>query len=241
VRRPALEAAELAGLLSGTRFADGLELRGQVDSTIAACRELADAGAPEGTTVIAESQRRGRGQRGRSWHSPSGAGLYLSTLLRPRLRPEEGPTLVALAGLAAAEALAEQLGEGVLLKRPNDLLALEPGQGWRKVGGILVDTAVQGAELRHAIVSLGLNVDQLRADFPEALRGVATSLRLVTGRPGCRAAAARAFLRRLEATCRDVEAPERAERIAARLERWESLAEDRPELAAPAWSAERTS
>ena len=53
-----------------------------VGSTNDAARELALAGADHGTAVIAAEQTRGRGTKGRVWHSPPGLGLYASFILR---------------------------------------------------------------------------------------------------------------------------------------------------------------
>ena len=43
----------------------------------------AAAGDHEGAVFVAAAQTAGRGRRGRTWFSPPGAGLYVSTILRP--------------------------------------------------------------------------------------------------------------------------------------------------------------
>ena len=209
-----------------------------VESTIDPCRRLADGGAAEGTVVIAEEQRRGRGQRGRGWYSPRGKALYVSALLRPPLRPERAADFVGLAGLVASEALHDACGVQILLKRPNDLLLEEPGAGLRKVGGLLIDTAVQGEDLRHVIVSLGLNVNQRAGEFPEALRPWATSLRLVTGRSWSREHLACCFLLRLEELRREFEGADAETKITDRLARWAALSAEHDDFRAPAWENE---
>src|SRR5207302_7992072 len=86
-----LGPAELAPHLRGAwRRVHWLE---EVDSTQRVARELARAGAPEGTTVIAERQTAGRGRLGRQWRSPAGVSLYCSIVLRPRLAPSAVPQL----------------------------------------------------------------------------------------------------------------------------------------------------
>src|SRR5206468_2096604 len=95
-----LGPAELAPHLSGGwRRVHWLE---EVDSTQRVARELARAGAPEGTTVIAERQTAGRGRLGRQWHSPAGLNLYCSIVLRPPLAPSAVPRLALVAGGAVA-------------------------------------------------------------------------------------------------------------------------------------------
>ena len=69
----------------GPRLA-AVEWHAAIGSTSDRLKELARAGAPEWTVVLAERQTGGRGREGRAWASPPG-GLYLSVLLRPRAAP----------------------------------------------------------------------------------------------------------------------------------------------------------
>ena len=189
-------AAEARALdvLRGTLFEDRVRVLGLVASTIDECRALADAGSPEGLVVIALGQSRGRGQRGHSWYSPPHAGLYLSTLLRPDLPVDALSALPRLAGIATCEALRE-LPVEAWIKEPNDIVIAHEGR-WRKLGGVLVDTAVQGGTLRHAIISIGINCLALPADAPRAVRDLAVSLEELGVTAGPTAVAA-AFLGRL--------------------------------------------
>ena len=106
---------------------------GTVDST-----QVAAAGMPLGSVVVADHQTAGRGRHGRSWEAPSGSGLFVTFVVEP------SPVVVFAAGVAAAEAC----GRGVQLKWPNDLILDD-----RKLGGIL-------AEIRHehAMVGIGINL-----------------------------------------------------------------------------------
>lgn len=108
------------------------------------------AGAAAGTVLMAATQRAGRGQWGRPWQSAPG-GLYLSLGLRPEMTVQRSRYLT----LASAWGLATSLGNlGIpaQVKWPNDLVV----EG-RKLGGILVDTRVQGDQVQVAAVGLGLN------------------------------------------------------------------------------------
>jgi BirA family biotin operon repressor/biotin-[acetyl-CoA-carboxylase] ligase len=145
-------------------------------STNDAARELAAAGAPEGTVVVAEEQTAGRGTKGRFWHSPRGLGLYVSVLLRPAFA---GLSLLPLAaGLAARDAVESSHGADALLRWPNDIML-----GERKLGGVLCESTFLGDRPDHAILGVGLNVNHLPGDFPPSLRDSAVSLRIALGRP----------------------------------------------------------
>ena len=129
------------------------------DSTNSRARELALAGAPHGTIVTAAEQSAGRGRQGRTWSAPAGSSLLLSVLLRepPKMLP-----------LAAAVAVAEVVGEGALIKWPNDVV-IEQSQPWAlaKVAGILVEGRLQE---RWAVLGIGLNVAVRLEDLPAELR-----------------------------------------------------------------------
>jgi BirA family biotin operon repressor/biotin-[acetyl-CoA-carboxylase] ligase len=141
----------------------------------------AQAGAQEGTVVVAETQTAGRGRLGRSWVSRPG-NLYLTVVLRPTLQTL--PFLSCLAGVAVVRALGQTTGlrpsvEGLRprLRWPNDVLL-----GGKKVAGILVESAVEGDAVRYALVGIGINVD-LDASNVAEIASVATSLNSAAGNP----------------------------------------------------------
>lgn len=114
------------------------------------------AEAPAHTVLLAaEEQTAGRGQRGRAWHSARGAGATFSLLRRMRCAPKELGGLSLAVGVAAARALRGLGARDVALKWPNDLLA-GGEQARAKLGGILIQTRVQGDEV-CAVVGIGIN------------------------------------------------------------------------------------
>jgi BirA family biotin operon repressor/biotin-[acetyl-CoA-carboxylase] ligase len=136
--------------------------------------EAGEAGAPEGTTHIAREQTRGRGRGDHVWWSPAGAGLWMSTLLRPpRDRPQWGG-ISLIAGAAARDALASLGARGVELYWPNDLQV-----GRRKLGGILGEARSKGGAAWVAL-GVGINIDltppRIRAAMPPGIRDLAISL-----------------------------------------------------------------
>jgi len=167
-----------------------------VPSTNDAARALVRSGAAHGTVVVAEEQTSGRGTKGRSWHSPAGLGLYASFILRwddPAGLGGSFALLPLAAGLAAAEAVLESSGVEARLKWPNDLVRER-----KKLGGILTEGALRPGSPGYAVVGVGINVNHGQGDFPEALRGTATSLQLASGRPQDREALLGALCRSLD-------------------------------------------
>ena len=131
--------------------------------------ELALAGAPEGTTVVAGAQTAGRGRRGRSWLSPRGTGLYASVVFRP---PLLSPVLTLMSGVALVEAIRCRVGLAVVLKWPNDLI-VKRGVN-RKLGGILAEAGASPTGVKYVVVGFGINL--LAASNLSALSDTATSI-----------------------------------------------------------------
>ena len=168
-----------------------IEWRAELDSTQRLARELARAGAAEGTTVIAELQTAGRGRLGRRWHSPPGTNLYCSVVLRPAVALAAVPSLALVAGLAVADAVRQATGLSAMLKWPNDVQI-----AGRKVAGILMELDAEVERVHVVIAGIGVNVNLER--FPAELAATATSLRLAAGRPVARAAFTGGLLAALE-------------------------------------------
>ncbi|MBI1814108.1 MAG: biotin--[acetyl-CoA-carboxylase] ligase [Deltaproteobacteria bacterium] len=188
-----MQATDIEPHLTTRRFGRRLHVFEEVDSTNTTARELAEAGAEEGTVVIAESQRRGRGRLGRQWVSPPQRNLYLSLVLRPRLPSEVIPQLTLVVGLAAAETVREWTSN-VAIKWPNDLVS-----GGRKLAGILTEMVADESGVRFVIPGIGVNLNSAPEDFPPAVRGIATSLSMITGAAIDRARFTARLLNRCEA------------------------------------------
>lgn len=140
-----------------------LTVLGEVDSTMDVARDFAQEGRGEGTVIIAETQKRGRGRNGSTWISPSG-GAWFSALLRPPIKQEESHRVMFLAGLCVNEILWEELGIDSALRWPNDILL----EG-RKLAGVLGE-GLQIKDTYYAVVGVGVNTNVAVDAFPERLR-----------------------------------------------------------------------
>jgi BirA family biotin operon repressor/biotin-[acetyl-CoA-carboxylase] ligase len=173
-----LDTVWLARALPVEGLGRPLHVYESLESTNATALELARAGAPHGTLVVADEQTAGRGRGGRRWLTPPGAALAFSLVLRPQgLSPQAVGGLNVLGALAVVEASARR-ELAAQIKWPNDVLV-----GGRKVAGILVEAAWQGEQLEHVVLGIGVNV--LSASLPAGgeFDFPATSLESAARRP----------------------------------------------------------
>jgi BirA family biotin operon repressor/biotin-[acetyl-CoA-carboxylase] ligase len=148
----------------------------EIDSTNDEAFELAAAGSPEGTVVIADSQTKGKGRLQRVWHSPSGSNIYTSIILRPNLEPDSAPQISILAGVAIAEIMDNFCAGMVNLKWPNDVLLKR-----KKVCGILAQMKTSASRVDFVILGIGINVNIDYNQLPGDIKNTATSLAIETG------------------------------------------------------------
>ena len=189
-------------------------------STNDVAARLADLGAEEGTTVIADAQTAGRGRQGRVWFSPPGAGLYVSIVFRPATRDGVSPSsssmtslLTLTSGVAVAEGVRAGTGLPTEIKWPNDLVV-----GRRKLAGILAEASANGPDLQYVVLGFGLNLRP--AAYPPELADRVTSIEAEIGRPADRALVLAETLAALAARYADLQAG----RFDAILTAWRALA-----------------
>ena len=154
--------------------------------------EMARAGAPHGTLVVAGEQTQGRGRRGRGWSSPPGTGAWFSLIVRPPIAPAQAQGVALLTALAASEACEAACGLRPGIKWPNDLVL-----GDRKCCGILLEMAAEAERVNWVVLGVGVNVRQAEADFPPELRERAVSLSMAAGKPVSRASVIQGFVQAL--------------------------------------------
>jgi BirA family transcriptional regulator, biotin operon repressor / biotin---[acetyl-CoA-carboxylase] ligase len=164
-----------------------------VDSTQKIAHRLANSDAPEGVVVIAEEQVLGRGRMERNWHSPKYTGIWMSMILRPKIPIAKAPQLTLITAVAVVQAIEELTELSPQIKWPNDILI----EG-KKVTGILTELQAEADRIFSLIIGIGMNVNQAKADFPEELKSIATSLAIEKGEKVSRAALIRSVLTNIE-------------------------------------------
>ena len=151
-----LDAALIRRLLSERTSAqlDDLECFASIASTNTYLLEQVPPKADRFRVAIADHQTAGRGQRHRHWESPAGAGLYLSLAYTFDEPPEQLSSLTLAIGIGIVDALRQLEIEGVSLKWPNDIVALDG-----KLGGILTEVRSRADDYVTVVTGIGLNIE----------------------------------------------------------------------------------
>lgn len=137
------------------------------------CNRLQESVA-ELTTVTAEFQTAGKGQRGNTWEAEAGKNLLFSFVLYPSfLEARRQFTLSQIVSLAIKEELSRWSDE-ITIKWPNDIYWKE-----RKICGILIENDLSGSRIRRCIAGIGININQevFHSDAPNPV-----SLKQITGK-----------------------------------------------------------
>ncbi len=169
---PTFAAARFVAALHTTFLGRDFRYVRETPSTMDLARTAAGEGAPHGTLILAETQKAGRGRRGRGFFSPPGGSLYFTVILRPSR--EEYARLPLSVPLAVCRACTRE-GVDAGIKWPNDIWV-----GERKLSGMLIDGETGPAGLT-AYAGIGINVNADPTADP-ALRASATSLARELGR-----------------------------------------------------------
>lgn len=137
----------------------------EVDSTNNFLKELLSNSKPliEGTVIMAENQYAGRGQQQNGWHSEAGKNLTFSIYLKPNfLAVSDQFDLTRAISLGVYDTLEPMLGEQLKIKWPNDIYFAD-----YKIAGMLLENMIQGGQIKHSVIGIGLNVNQ--ENFPDSL------------------------------------------------------------------------
>lgn len=170
-----------------------------IDSTNNFAKSLAQLGAVNGHTIIAEQQTAGKGRMGKKFYAPNNQGIYLSVIVRPQLSVEYALMITSCAAVAVAEAIEKVSGLRCGIKWVNDLYS-----NGKKLCGILTEAAigVEQGGLEYAVIGIGINVSN--TSFPKELEDIATSIRAETGKNVNRSQLVAEILNRLEVRLGDI-------------------------------------
>ena len=141
------------------------------DSTNTRAKEYARENADKKTVIfIANGQSAGRGRRGRSFVSESGAGIYISILTYPDESGADATAATARAAVRLSRAIESVCDAEIKIKWVNDLYL-----GGKKLAGILTEGEMgEGGKIAYQVVGMGINV--YKNAISDEISTIATSL-----------------------------------------------------------------
>ncbi|MDF2591343.1 MAG: biotin--[acetyl-CoA-carboxylase] ligase [Clostridia bacterium] len=171
-----LQPQEIKGNINTEVIGQNLKFFDQVDSTNLYAKRIAEGGFLDGTVIMAEEQLNGRGRMGRNWVSPKGKGIWMTIMLKPKIKPADASKVTLLAACAVCKAIEEVSGLSPRIKWPNDIVL-----NGKKLCGILTEMNAEIDEINYLIIGIGINVNIDLEDFPQELQSIATSIKIEKG------------------------------------------------------------
>ena len=127
--------------------------------------------------VISQFQTNGRGQFGAKWDSDFGKNLLISVLRKDIDFDIKEQFYINMRVTIAVYMTLKYFNIPKLsIKWPNDILSCD-----KKISGVLIEFIIKNKKIRHTIIGLGLNVNQI---FFQNLPN-ATSMKLVLNKSTC--------------------------------------------------------
>ena len=152
--------------------------------------ELSNKNIAEGSLLLTNYQKKGRGQMGNTWFSEPNVNLTFSLVLMPKwIKPAEQFQITKLISMSLIQVLNENVKKGFEIKWPNDIYFEN-----KKVAGILIENSLNQNSVLSSVIGIGLNVNQREFDFEKA-----SSLINILGDELNRADLLQNFCERLEA------------------------------------------
>jgi BirA family biotin operon repressor/biotin-[acetyl-CoA-carboxylase] ligase len=141
----------------------------EIDSTNIKAKELAINGEEEGTVIISQIQKKGKGRFDRKWESPQG-GVYLSIILRPKSSPEKSMLISLLTAIVIAKTISSY-NLSPKIKWPNDIRV-----GGKKIAGVLIESEADQNRLKYIVIGMGINLNIKLQNLSYIIRKNSTSL-----------------------------------------------------------------
>ena len=105
-----------------------------------------------GTVVLAETQKKGKGRLKRVWISPEG-GLWFTIILKTGIEEKNLPEVTLIAAYSIAAVLDTEYNIKTIIKWPNDIYYKR-----LKLGGILTEVEKINSDI-YLIIGIGINAN----------------------------------------------------------------------------------
>ena len=145
-----------------------------IDSTNSYLKKiLSNKDVSDSTIVTAKFQTKGKGQLGANWESENSKNLIFSIYKKDLgIKVKDQFIISIIVSLALIKTLKKNNLPNLRIKWPNDIMSEN-----KKICGILIENIVKEKHIKHAVIGIGLNVNQTIFDnLPNA-----SSIKKITG------------------------------------------------------------
>lgn len=138
-----------------------------VDSTQ---EEIKKKDYPNGTVIISEFQKNGRGTHNRTWYTGDKYNnIALTFVLYPNCNIEKLKNITIIIAECVVKTFKKLYNIQLEIKYPNDIVYKK-----KKIGGILTQAKTSGSKVEVLYIGIGLNV--LQKEFNKEINDIATSV-----------------------------------------------------------------
>jgi BirA family biotin operon repressor/biotin-[acetyl-CoA-carboxylase] ligase len=134
--------------------------------------------------IVAEKQTAGKGRYGRSFYSETNGGLYFTLKINNiDINIGDITFFPLIAAVSVSRAVFSLCNIELSVKWPNDLL-YKSSSGYKKLCGILTEASIKSENrvVSYVIVGIGLNINNDITDFPDDIKNIASSIKIITGK-----------------------------------------------------------
>ena len=124
-----------------------------------------------GTTVIANTQTKGRGRFARNFYSPANTGIYFSTILEKSLPIKDVSLITLISAIAVCRAITRLTNLNPQIKWINDIYLNN-----KKICGILVESICDFNNMKSKAIVSGIGINISTENFPKDIQDKAGSI-----------------------------------------------------------------
>ena len=124
-----------------------------------------------GTTIITNSQTKGRGRFARTFFSPANTGIYFSTILKKPLPIKDVSLITLISAIAVCRAITKLTNLNPQIKWINDIYLNN-----KKICGILVENICDFNNMKSKAIVSGIGINISTENFPKDIQDKAGSI-----------------------------------------------------------------
>ena len=124
-----------------------------------------------GTTIVANTQTKGRGRFARNFYSPANTGIYFSSILKISLPIQDVSLITLISAIAVCRAITRLTNLNPQIKWINDIYLNN-----KKICGILVENICDFNNIKSTAIVSGIGINISTENFPKDIQDKAGSI-----------------------------------------------------------------